>query len=410
MRILPTDGPDAGYWDLFVEVSEGEPVASPTTVGRVRQGRVESMGDAREPGEGPPLARVHELRSRTPGPSSDPEGADEATGARAPSLRLSQGSVTELDGRAAADFDAGDAFLVRHGLDLDVAAEAMALNPVTFGRMLVHPAAPAEDLLRLAGGMTPGQLTTAVQDLRSGELALAATKLRAVRESWGERPLDGEVLVMGPAEPDAEAGSGTGRAVGRETPWSTALTISSYTARGLRSRIVTGGARPGAAAGEALGHDVRRVVLARAMGAWGVALPRADDADPRVAAVEVVALLLGLDARPPATRPSSEHTEEDRVDDFGLDGPGLRRRATILTVAGRPQVAASLTRAAELVVLDEAEVQRLCASLRPAAASVDLLQAEAIDLQARAATACAAFLREAVAVYTALGIGRPATT
>ena len=157
---------------------------------------------------------------------------------------------------------------------------------------------------------------------------------------------------------------------------------------------------------EALGLAVRRVVLARAMGAWGVALTRADDGDQRVAAVEVVALLLGLDARPPA---SSASTKE-AVDDFGLDAAGLRRRAAVLAAARRPQLAGSLRRAAELVALDDAEVQALCASLRPAAAGIDVLEAAAIDLEARTALECAGFLREAAEVYSVLGLGRPASS
>jgi propanediol dehydratase small subunit len=126
--------------------------------------------------------------------------------------------------------------------------------------------------------------------------------------------------------------------------------------------------------------------------------------------VEVVALLLGLDARAPATRAGADTATARRADDFGIDGPGLRRRASILTVAGRPQVAASLRRAAELVSLGDAEVDRLCASLRPAAASIDVLETEAIDLQARAAMECAELLREAADVYAALGLGRPASS
>ena len=44
-----------------------------------------------------------------------------------PELVVEDGVVTRMDGRAAADFDVIDRFLVAHGLDLDVAAEAMAL-------------------------------------------------------------------------------------------------------------------------------------------------------------------------------------------------------------------------------------------------------------------------------------------
>ena len=44
-----------------------------------------------------------------------------------PELVVENGVVARMDGRAAADFDVIDRFLVAHGLDLEVAAEAMAL-------------------------------------------------------------------------------------------------------------------------------------------------------------------------------------------------------------------------------------------------------------------------------------------
>jgi Dehydratase large subunit len=358
------------------------------------------MGDAREPGDGAPLARVHDLRARA-GRGATPG----VTTARPPSLRLRRGRVVELDGRVAADFDATDAFLARHGIDLTVAPEAMALDAVTFGRMLVHPVAAAEDLARLATGMTPAQLTAALVGLRAGELAMAATKLRTLRDAWGDRPSGGEVLVMGPVEPDPEPEQGAPDRSPRETPWSTALRVSSYAARGLRSRIVTGGARSGGGY-DALGHAVRRMVLARAMGAWGVALTRPDEADQRAAVEEVVALLLGLDARGRASTIGASRTGTPG-DDFGSDAAGLRRRATLVADAGHPQLGTSLQRAAELVAFDDADVDRLCTSLRPAAAGVDVLEAEASGLQARAATSCAAFLLEAATVYAALGLSRP---
>jgi hypothetical protein len=364
------------------------------------------MGDAREPGDAVPLARVHHLRARaTRGASGGTPGNN--AGVRVPSLRVRRGRVVELDGRAVADFDAADAFVAQHGLDLTVATEAMAMDAVTFGRMLVHPAAPAQDMARLAVGMTPAQLTAALVNLRVGELSIAAAKLRTVRDGRGDRPSGGEVLVMGPVEPEVETEQG--RAAARETPWSTALTVSSYAARGLRSRIVTGGTRSGASGHEAVGHAVRRVVLARAMGAWGVALTRTDEADPRAAVEEVVALLLGLDARPPTAGIGSGRADGDATGDFGADATGLRRRAAVLARAGRPQVAESLRRAAELLAFGDDEMDRLCASLRPTAASVEVLQAESIDLQARGAKSCGEFLREAATVYAALGLGLPAS-
>ena len=41
-----------------------------------------------------------------------------------------------------AEFDSIDTYIARHGLDLSVAEEAMALSDVAFARLLVDPAVP----------------------------------------------------------------------------------------------------------------------------------------------------------------------------------------------------------------------------------------------------------------------------
>ena len=45
-----------------------------------------------------------------------------------PGLEIEDGCVVAMDGRRAADFDVIDRFVVRYGLDLDVAAEAASLD------------------------------------------------------------------------------------------------------------------------------------------------------------------------------------------------------------------------------------------------------------------------------------------
>jgi propanediol dehydratase large subunit len=99
-----------------------------------------------------------------------------------PSLVLgAHGRVVEMDSRAAADFDILDEFIARHGLDLDVAAEAMALPDLDYARMVVDPAVPRAELVRLAAGMTPAKLAVCLALLRPVELGMAMTKLRARR-------------------------------------------------------------------------------------------------------------------------------------------------------------------------------------------------------------------------------------
>ncbi|HKY24193.1 MAG TPA: propanediol/glycerol family dehydratase large subunit [Gaiella sp.] len=99
-----------------------------------------------------------------------------------PELVVRDGVVTRLDGRAAEDFDVIDRFLVAHGLDLDVAAEAMALPDERLARMLVDVDVPRNELVRLARGLTPAKLARVVAMLDPVELMMALKKLRARRD------------------------------------------------------------------------------------------------------------------------------------------------------------------------------------------------------------------------------------
>ena len=98
-----------------------------------------------------------------------------------PSLVVTDGRVTELDGVAEADFDSIDTYIARHGLDLSVADEVMALSDVAFARLLVDPAVPRHEIIRLSAGATPAKLARVLALLRPPELVMAMTKLRARR-------------------------------------------------------------------------------------------------------------------------------------------------------------------------------------------------------------------------------------
>ena len=98
-----------------------------------------------------------------------------------PSLVITDGRVTELDGVSEAEFDSIDTYIARHGLDLSVAEEVMALSDVAFARLLVDPAVPRHEIIRLSAGATPAKLARVLALLRPPELGLAMTKLRARR-------------------------------------------------------------------------------------------------------------------------------------------------------------------------------------------------------------------------------------
>src|SRR5947208_3545333 len=80
------------------------------------------------------------------------------TGGPAPSLVITEGRVTELDGRAEADFDSIDEFIARHGLDLAAAGEAMTLDDIALARLMVDPFTPRAEVIRLTAGVTPAKL------------------------------------------------------------------------------------------------------------------------------------------------------------------------------------------------------------------------------------------------------------
>jgi propanediol dehydratase large subunit len=98
-----------------------------------------------------------------------------------PSLVIENGRITELDGVPEAEFDSIDAYIARHGLDLAVADEAMNITDVAFARLLVDPAVPRAEIVRLSGGATPAKLARVLALLRAPELVMAMTKLRARR-------------------------------------------------------------------------------------------------------------------------------------------------------------------------------------------------------------------------------------
>ena len=105
------------------------------------------------------------------------DGPDDPT----PELVVEDGAVTRMDGRAAAEFDVIDRFVVAHGLDLEVAIEAMALDDAELALRLVDVNVPRAELVRLARGLTPAKLARVVGVLDPVELMLALKKLRARR-------------------------------------------------------------------------------------------------------------------------------------------------------------------------------------------------------------------------------------
>lgn len=97
----------------------------------------------------------------------------------APSITIDEGMVVEMDGRAKENFDAIDEFIALHGIDVDIAEQAMATDSLEFARRLVNPTESRKEIVHLAAGMTPAKLADILSRLTAAELVIAMTKMRA---------------------------------------------------------------------------------------------------------------------------------------------------------------------------------------------------------------------------------------
>jgi propanediol dehydratase large subunit len=95
------------------------------------------------------------------------------------SLIVADGTVAEMDGCPAAEFDMIDRFIAAHHVDLAVAEEAMAKPASWYARALVDIAVPRTEIVRLAAGLTPARLAEIVTGMSTLELTFALAKMRA---------------------------------------------------------------------------------------------------------------------------------------------------------------------------------------------------------------------------------------
>ncbi|GAA4675026.1 propanediol/glycerol family dehydratase large subunit [Pseudonocardia yuanmonensis] len=98
-----------------------------------------------------------------------------------PSVRVEDGKIVELDGRARADFDFMDTFIADHAIDVETAEEVNAIPSVEIARALVDPRASRDELTRIGRGLTPAKILDVVKLMNVVEIMMAMQKMRARR-------------------------------------------------------------------------------------------------------------------------------------------------------------------------------------------------------------------------------------
>ena len=114
----------------------------------------------------------------------------------APSLKIEDGAVVEMDGVHRRDFDALDIFIASQALDLETAEEAMSLPSKEYARMLADINVPREAIARLIAGCTPAKLTDIIRHMNVLEMMMGLAKMRIRRTpanqahvtNWREHP------------------------------------------------------------------------------------------------------------------------------------------------------------------------------------------------------------------------------
>ena len=182
---------------------------------------------------------------------------------------ISDGVVSELDGKPREQFDTLDRFIAAHGIDLEVAPEAMALEDAALARLLVDVDVPRAELVRLARGLTPAKLARVVGLLDPVEMMFALKRLRARRAPANQAHVTNlkenpallaadaaEAALRGFAELETTVG------VSRYAPLNAiALLVGSQTGRSGRDDAVRRRGAPQPAARDPGPRDVRRDAL-----------------------------------------------------------------------------------------------------------------------------------------------------
>lgn len=97
----------------------------------------------------------------------------------APSIKIKNGKIIELDGKAREDFDMMDQFIADYTINPGMAEKVMSMESVEIARMLVDIHVPRAEIVKVTKGMTPAKVVEVLNHLNVVELMMAIQKMRA---------------------------------------------------------------------------------------------------------------------------------------------------------------------------------------------------------------------------------------
>lgn len=98
-----------------------------------------------------------------------------------PSVKVENGVITELDGKARADFDFLDQFIADYAIRIDRTESSMAIPSLDIARKIADINVPRSEILKIVSGITPAKMAEVINYLNVVEMMMGMQKMRARR-------------------------------------------------------------------------------------------------------------------------------------------------------------------------------------------------------------------------------------
>ncbi len=132
----------------------------------------------------------------------------------APSVKVENGKIVELDGKKREDFDFIDQFIADYSINVDRAEASMAVPSLTIARMIVDINVSRKEILQLISGITPAKMAEVMNHLNVVELMMGMQKIRARRTPGNQAHITN--LKDDPVQIAADAAEGALRGFAEE--------------------------------------------------------------------------------------------------------------------------------------------------------------------------------------------------
>ena len=96
-----------------------------------------------------------------------------------PSVKVVNGKIVELDGKARENFDFIDQFIADYAINIERAEKSMAISSLDIARMIVDINVSRKEILELVTGITPAKMVEVMNHLNVVELMMGMQKMRA---------------------------------------------------------------------------------------------------------------------------------------------------------------------------------------------------------------------------------------